>query len=59
MREPRVPTAIIQWPHGLDGKPEILPVGQTWEQAEEIRRKLEAVLADDSHEAASDQTLYR
>jgi hypothetical protein len=48
MSDPRVPTAIVQWPDGLDGKPEIVPIGETWEQAEEIKHKLEKLLADDS-----------
>ena len=59
MSETRIPIAIIQWPHGLDGKPEILPVGQTWEQAEEIKRKLEKLLADDYTRRRSEQALNR
>ena len=38
------PRAVVEWPEGLMGPPIIFPMGQTFEESEEIRRLFERLL---------------
>ena len=39
-----IPQALIQWPDGLESAPVVLPIGETFEQSEEIHHLLERAL---------------
>jgi len=38
--------AIVDWPKGLSSKPVIFPIGDTFEESEQIREHLEGMLKD-------------
>jgi len=42
----QAPLAIIKWPTGLSGSPVILPIGETFEESEQILELPEGAVLD-------------
>ena len=42
----QAPPAIIKWPTGLSGSPVILPIGETFEESEQILEFPEGAVLD-------------
>jgi hypothetical protein len=43
------PKAVIEWPDGLAGPPTIFPLGESFEESEELRRRLEKLFRKQAH----------